>query len=100
MQGFDTHHIAQEHSYVPAMWRRLTNPDVLIYLHVSYPLTIQRRMLDWTGAEYEEQLHRLRDARENADLYIDTDDLKPEEVLKQSISFLRSFANSANISDG
>ena len=92
--GIDARHIAQEHSYVPMMWRRLTNPDILIYLHVSYPLTIQRRELDWTEAEYAEQLHRLRCAREQADLIIDTDRLSPGEILAQTLSFLHGYENS------
>lgn len=44
--GYPIRHIAQEHSYVPDMWRRLTNPDILIYLDVSYENTILRRKLD------------------------------------------------------
>lgn len=89
--GFDARPIAQEHSYVPYMWQRLTNPDILIYLSVSYSLTIERRRLDWTYKEYDEQLHRLRHAREHADLYIDTDRQTPQEVLDQALSFLNSF---------
>lgn len=81
-------HIAQEHSYVPDMWKRLTNPDILIYLDVSYPLTIQRRKMDWTKTEYQEQLQRLRHARLYADLYIPTDHLTPQEVLDRVLSFL------------
>ncbi len=39
-EGFLVRHIAQEHSYVPDMWKRLSNPDILIYLDVSYENTI------------------------------------------------------------
>jgi len=88
--GYEARPIAQEHSYVPYMWQRLTNPDILIYLSVSYPLTIERRRLDWTSKEYNEQLHRLRHAREHADLCIDTDHLTPQEVLDQALSFLHA----------
>jgi len=87
--GYQAKHIAQEHSYVPQMWRRLTNPDVLIYLDVSFPLTIQRRNLDWTQAEYIEQLHRLDHAREHADLYVNTSALSPTEVLERVLVFLQ-----------
>jgi cytidylate kinase len=86
--GYQAKHIAQEHSYVPRMWQRLANPDVLVYLDVSYPLTIQRRHLDWTVSEYSEEIHRLRHAREHAHLYIDTDTLTPEEVLRCVLVFL------------
>jgi deoxyadenosine/deoxycytidine kinase len=88
--GFNARPIAQEHSYVPTMWQRLTNPDVLIYLSVSYSLTIERRCLNWTEKEYAEQLYRLRHAREFADLHIDTDHLTPQGVLDKALSFLQS----------
>lgn len=90
-KGIIARHIAQEHSYVPDMWHRLANPDFLVYLDASYPLTVQRRNLNWTQNEYEEQVHRLQHARINADLYINTDDLHPLEVLEEvllSISHL------------
>lgn len=87
--GYQARHIAQEHSYAPQMWQRITNPDVLVYLDVSYPLTIQRRKLDWTIQEYTEEIHRLRHARQHAQCYINTDDLSPEEVLRQVLAFLK-----------
>jgi deoxyadenosine/deoxycytidine kinase len=74
--------IAQEHSYVPYMWRRLTNPDILIYLNASYPVTIQRRKLNWTEAEYKIELERLAHARQHADIIIETDGLDLEGVAK------------------
>ena len=86
--GYLAKHIAQEHSYVPQMWKRLTNPDILIYLDVSYALSIQRRNLDWTSSEYAEQLRRLKHARENADFYLNTDDLTPQEILKKATEFI------------
>lgn len=84
-------HIAQEHSYVQDMWKRITNPDVLIYLDVSYPLTIERRKMNWTPAEYQVQLRRLNHARLHADLYISTDHLTPQEVLDQVLFFLNQY---------
>lgn len=86
--GINIRHIAQEHSYVPYMWQRITNPDLLIFLDVSYPVTMQRRPLNWLPKEYQEQQHRLRHAREHANLYIDTDPLSPEQVLDQVLAFL------------
>lgn len=86
--GFDVRHIAQEHSYVATMWRKITNPEILIFLDVSFELAKVRRQLNWTEAEYAEQLYRLRDARQNADLYIDTNPLTPAQVLNQVLQFL------------
>jgi cytidylate kinase len=71
------------------MWRRLTNPDVLVFLDASYPTTCQRGQLDWTESEWQEQQHRLRHARENASLYLDTDNLLSEQVLERVVQFVR-----------
>jgi cytidylate kinase len=83
--GYRTRHIAQEHSYVKDMWQRLTNPDVL---DASFPTTTRRRKLDWTEADWQEQQHRLRHARENADLYLDTDILSAEQVLEAVVEWV------------
>jgi deoxyadenosine/deoxycytidine kinase len=87
-RGYQARHIAQEHSYVKDMWRRITNPDILIYLDVSYPLTLQRRRLSWSEIDYQVQLDRLQDARQNADLYLLTDLLSPEQVAERVLSYL------------
>ena len=89
--GYSTRHIAQEHSYAPDMWQRISHPDLLIYLDVSYPNTIKRRSLDWTEDEYLEQIHRLRHARQHADLYLDTNPLNQTEVLKAVLTWLNAF---------
>lgn len=86
--GFTVRHIAQEHSYVKDMWLRLVHPDVLIYLDVSYPVTLARRRIDWNEAEYRIQIDRLAHARQHADLYLLTDDLSPQAVLAQVLEFL------------
>jgi guanylate kinase len=90
--GYKGKQIAQEHSYVVDMWKRLTNPDVLIYLDVSYPLTLVRKKLTWSEQEYESQLRRLQHAKENADLYLNTDQLSPGEVLESVLAFLESIS--------
>ncbi len=94
-RGYMIRHIAQEHSYVPDMWKRLTNPDILIYLDVSYENTILRRKLDWTFEEYSEQLHRLRHARQYADLYIDTNALGLEDVVQSVDQFIQTITTSS-----
>jgi len=90
--GIHARHIAQEHSFVQDMWKRLTDPDVLIYLDVSFPLTIQRRKLDWKEADYLEEVRRLAHARAHADLVIQTDDLSPSQVFKTVIAFLQKYS--------
>jgi GTPase SAR1 family protein len=92
----DTRPIAQEHSYVPYMWQRITNPDVLIYLDVSYDNAQKRRWLNWTPGEYSEQLHRLQHARQHAHLYVDTNPLSVGEVLEVVLRFLEMAGNKSN----
>jgi hypothetical protein len=87
--GYAARHIAQEHSFVPAMWQRVADPLVLIYLDVSYVVSMQRRPQNMTEVEFAEQTNRLRHAREHADLYLHTDDLTPAEVLEQVLAFLQ-----------
>jgi thymidylate kinase len=87
--GYHARAIGQEHSYVPRMWQRLTNPDVLIFLDVSYAEAQRRRWLNWTPADLEEQHRRLTHARAHCHLYLPTDGLSPEDVCAKVIAFAR-----------
>jgi cytidylate kinase len=86
--GIEARHIAQEHSYVQDMWRRVSNPDVLIYLDVSFDESIKRRSQNWTEWEYSEQVHRLHHAREHATIYIDTNQLSINDVFEKVVSLI------------
>ena len=87
--GYPCRHIAQEHSYVQAMWQIITKPDILIYLKASFPVSTARRKLNWLEKDFAEQLRRLAHAREHADLVINTDDLTPDDVLQKTLDFLK-----------
>ncbi len=87
--GYVCRHIAQEHSYVPAMWQKITKPDILIYLNASFPVSTRRRRLNWQEKDYEEQLLRLSHARQHANLLIDTDHLTPRQVLQKVLDYLK-----------
>lgn len=86
--GYVCRHIAQEHSYVQTMWQKIANPEVLIYLSVSFPISTARRKLDWQQKDFNEQLRRLDHARQHANLFIDTDALTPEQVLQRVLNYL------------
>jgi hypothetical protein len=90
-RGYRGRHIAQEHSYVKDMWKRITNPDVLIFLEASYATTVERRQLDWLEADWQEEQRRLIHARENADHIIQTDLQSAEQVLEEVIRFIEGF---------
>jgi len=87
--GFTCRHIAQEHSYVQAMWQIITKPDLLIYLSASFQTSTARRKLNWNESDHAEQLRRLSHAHEHAHIIINTDNLTPEQVLGQALDFLK-----------
>jgi deoxyadenosine/deoxycytidine kinase len=90
-ESYDIRHIAQEHSYVPYMWKRISNPHLLIYLDVSYENTLQRKQLNWTHDEYMEQVDRLKHAHQHADLIIDTNGITEEEVCNIAKNYIEKF---------
>ena len=87
--GFNVRQPVQEHSYVADMWRRLTQPDLLIYLDVDYDAVRERRPLMGGGPNrLAEQHERLAHARAHCDLYLDTSNLPLDEVVSQVLDFL------------
>ncbi len=89
-QGFNARAIAQEHSYVQDMWQRLTKPDILIFLQASHSVGMKRRKFNWTIAEWQEQQRRLFHSLQNADFFLDTDNLSIQEVLDVVMKYLSS----------
>jgi deoxyadenosine/deoxycytidine kinase len=89
--GYDACTAAQDHSYVPDMWRRLNPPDVLIYLDVTLEEAHRRgrRGIGWDQAYLDEEHERLRHARAHCDFYVATDGLRVEEVRGRVVAFLR-----------
>ena len=87
-RGYNAREVVQEHSYTPTMWQRITRPDLLIYLDVSWQVAQQRRPTDAKAAWWDELSRRLRHAREHADLYIPTDELTTQEILARTMAFL------------
>ena len=90
--GYTCRHIAQEHSYVQAMWQIISKPDILIYLNASFPVSTSRRKLIWQEKDHREQLRRLEHARQHAHFIVNTDDLTAEQVLQNVLDFLHSAA--------
>ncbi|NOQ39508.1 MAG: hypothetical protein GQ562_04255 [Anaerolineales bacterium] len=81
LKNYHARHIAQEHSYLRDMWKQIADPDFLIYLDVSFDISIIRTGTSWDIRIFEKQVARLEHARSHADLYIQTDELKPQQVL-------------------
>ena len=88
-RGWNARQVAQEHSFVPDMWQRITQPDLLICLDASLEIIRQRRQDPELPAWLIEQEHqRLRHARAYCDLYVQTDALTLDQVLKRALDFL------------
>jgi len=95
-RGWNARQVAQEHSYVPDMWQRITQPDLLICLDASLEIIRQRRRdSDMPAWLIEEERHRLRHALEYCDLYIQTDALTPDQVLERALEFLGAIEDKA-----
>lgn len=87
-KGYQVRHIAQEHSFAPAMWKIIANPDVLIFLDVAFDQTLIRGQPSWIMADFQKEIKRLGHARENADLYIPTMEISSKQVLNQVLNFI------------
>ena len=86
--GYQVRSVAQDHSYVPDMWQRITKPDLLIYLDAELETIAQRRRISWDERYLNDERHRLRHARQHCDLYLPTDDLSKDQVLERVLDFL------------
>jgi len=81
--GYNARSCAQDHSYVPDMWRRLARPDYLVYLDARLESIARRRAIDWGQERLDELNARLAHARAHCDLYLPTDDLTLAQVVAQ-----------------
>ena len=87
--GYDARHCAQEHSYVPDMWQRLSRPQVLVYLDVSLDVIEDRGRIGYEAAYLAVQRERLAHARAHCDIYVDTDALGADDVAQRVVAGLQ-----------
>ncbi len=89
-RGYRVKEIRQEHSGVPTMWQRITNPDVLIYLDVEQEVAARREGLAKPSSWWDEERNfRLAHARTHADIYVNTTLLTPAEVFAAVLAELQ-----------
>jgi guanylate kinase len=81
--GYNARCCAQDHSYVPDMWRKVARPDFLVFLDARLETIARRRAIDWGQARLDALQARLAHARAHCDLYLSTDDLTREEVAER-----------------
>lgn len=94
--GVTARTVAQEHSCIPDLWR-WSGAEVTIYLHASFEAVKQRRRSFMHRMNYEEQLRRLRNAREGAALRLDTSHLTSEQVFGEVVACLQELGRDATI---
>jgi hypothetical protein len=70
------------------MWRRFTNPDVLVYLNVSREVAQCRQARELPLGWWTETQERLAHARSHADVLVEADLLAPEAVLREVLNLL------------
>lgn len=81
-RGFHARQISQEHSGVTRLWKRFWAPDLLIYLEASDVAARERLGRLGNGELLRRQRERLRVARRECDIYVDTSELSPSQVLE------------------
>jgi deoxyadenosine/deoxycytidine kinase len=85
--GYEAQACAQEHSYVPTMWQ-MDQPDLLVYLDATLATIRRRRQDEFPATELAAQQKRLANARQHCHLYLKTDDLNIEKVLRRVRRFV------------
>lgn len=79
--GIPVHPVAQEHSQVARLYRRL-GPRPLVLLVASWETVHRRRTFSFEPQFFTTEWERLADARREANLVVHTDGLSPDEVAK------------------
>lgn len=89
--GYDARPVSQEHSQVPTLWKHFDFAHILIYLDVDLTTQQSRRPdVTWDAANHAAEKQRLANAREFADLTINTTNNSAATVLAIALAFLRS----------
>ncbi|HLT21166.1 MAG TPA: hypothetical protein VKZ96_17055 [Thermomicrobiales bacterium] len=87
-RGIDALAVAQEHSVIHDLWNH-PNPDVVVFLDVDIEEIRKRRdNPGWPEWIYDLQHDRLAEARERADLVVDTSHLSVDEIIPQILELI------------
>jgi hypothetical protein len=85
--GYEAHSCVQEHAYVPDLWAS-AHPDLLVFLDASADTLSRRGETDLTENDLAGQRQRLEHARRHCDLYLRTDRLSADKVLRRVRRFV------------
>ena len=87
-RGYDAYAVSQEHSIVRDLWRH-QDPDALVFLDSDFETIERRRGAGRARWLYELQQERLRDARANALLIVDTGALSIRDTVDSIVAAIR-----------
>lgn len=87
-EGIQARCVAQEHTIIPELYRHGPS-DMVVYLDVSYEEAARRRPIDWGPERLKKQKSFMESCRRAADMYVHTDGLGVEEVVKQVVGVVR-----------
>ncbi len=85
--GYATRSFSQEHSGSARVWRH-RKPALLVLLHCQFETIQSRRSIAWGRRAYVQQLVNLQDARQSADIVIQTDGLTPAQLIAAVVPFV------------
>ena len=88
--GYGAYNVAQEHSCIHNFWAK-HHPDILVMIDATMPAIHKRRVVYWDENRLAVQHQRLTDAREHANLYIQTDALSAAAVRARVIAFVKEW---------
>ncbi len=88
--GYEARPVAQEHSLVPDLFLH-SRPDLVIYLDASDQAVARRKETGWNPEQLKAQRERLKLARARADIHLQTDGLKPDELVARAVEELAKF---------
>ena len=87
-ENVDAYNVAQEHSLVKTLWNK-KNPDLLVMLDATLLIIKGRRSVPWGEERLIAQHERLENAKEHANLFIQTDQLSKAEVTGQVLDYIK-----------
>jgi len=97
--GYDAYNVAQEHSGIHNFWNK-HHPDILVMIDATLPAIKKRRLVFWDQERLDVQHKRLADAKEHANLFIQTDAYTADEVREQVIDYVETWKKNQTEGNG
>lgn len=97
--GYDAYNVAQEHSGLHNFWNK-HHPDILVMIDATLPAIKKRRLVFWDQERLDVQHKRLADAKEHANLFIQTDAYTADEVREQVIDYIETWKKNQTEGNG